>query len=135
MFLYEGFFYLFFNMLMFYWFGCIVGDLFGDYCILLLYLLVGLVGNVVYFIIVNFILFYVLGSIVYGVSGVVMGIVLVVVVLVLEMEMWLLLLGNVKLKYIVVGLLLIDIIGVGGMNNMGGYFVYLGGVVFGWFFI
>ena len=135
MFLHEGFFHLLFNMLMLYWFGRIVGDLLGDHRILPLYLLAGLAGNVVYFITANLILPYAPGSIAYGASGAVMGIVLAAAVLAPEMEMRLLLLGNVKLKYIAAGLLLIDIIGVGGMNNTGGHFAHLGGAAFGWFFI
>jgi hypothetical protein len=49
--------------------------------------------------------------------------------------MRLLLFGNVKLKYIAAALLLLDIVGIGGMNNTGGHFAHLGGAAFGWFFI
>lgn len=135
MFLHEGFFHILFNMLMLYWFGRIIGDLLGDHRILPLYLLAGLAGNVVYFITANLLLPYAQGSIAYGASGAVMGIVIAAAVLAPEMEMRLLLLGNVKLKYIAAALLLIDIIGIGGMNNTGGHFAHLGGAAFGWFFI
>ncbi|MEL6659071.1 MAG: rhomboid family intramembrane serine protease [Bacteroidota bacterium] len=135
MFLHEGFFHILFNMLLLYWFGRIIGDLLGDHRVLPLYLLAGLAGNVVYFITANLILPYAPGSIAYGASGAVMGIVIAAAVLAPEMEMRLLLLGNIKLKYIAAGLLLIDIIGIGGMNNTGGHFAHLGGAAFGWFFI
>jgi membrane associated rhomboid family serine protease len=134
MFLHEGFFHILFNMLLLYWFGRIIGDLLGDHRILPLYLLSGLAGNVVYFITAN-LLNYTAGSIAYGASGAVMGIVIATAVLAPDMEMRLLLFGNVKLKYIAAAFLLIDIIGIGGMNNTGGHYAHLGGAAFGWFFI
>lgn len=135
MFLHEGFFHILFNMLLLYWFGRIVGDLLGDHRILPLYLLAGLAGNVVYFISANLLSYAAGGSIAFGASGAVMGVVIGAAVLAPEMEMRLLLFGNVKLKYIAAALLLIDIIGIGGMNNTGGHFAHLGGAAFGWFFI
>ena len=52
-----------------------------------------------------------------------------------EYEMRLLLLGNVKIKYIVAVLLLLDVLGIGSMVNTGGHLAHLGGAFFGWFFI
>lgn len=135
MFLHEGFFHILFNMLMLYWFGRILGDLLGDHRILPLYLMAGLAGNLFYFISANTLPYAAGGSIAYGASGAVMGVVIATAVLAPDMEMRLLLLGNVKLKYIAAALLLIDIIGIGGMNNTGGHFAHLGGAVFGWVFI
>lgn len=135
MFLHEGFFHILFNMLLLYWFGRVVGDLLGDHRILPLYLLAGLAGNVVYFISANLLNYTAGGTIAYGASGAVMGVVIASAVLAPEMEMRLLLFGNVKLKYIAAALLLIDIIGIGGMNNTGGHYAHLGGAAFGWFFI
>jgi hypothetical protein len=120
-------------MLMLYWFGRIIGDLVGDHRILPLYLLSGLTGNLAYFIYAN-----VLSpspSIAYGASGAVMGIVIAAAVLAPEKEMRLILLGDVKLKYIAFALLLIDVIGIGGLDNTGGHFAHLGGALFGWIFI
>jgi hypothetical protein len=135
MFLHEGFFHILFNMLLLYWFGRIIGDLLGDHRILALYLLAGLAGNVVYFISANLLNYTAGGSIAFGASGAVMGVVIASAVLSPEMEMRLLLFGNVKLKYIAAALLLLDIVGIGGMNNTGGHFAHLGGAAFGWFFI
>lgn len=135
MFLHEGFFHILFNMLMLYWFGRIIGDLLGDHRVLPLYLLAGLAGNLIYFISANALPYASGGSIAYGASGAVMGIVIASAVLAPDMEMRLLLLGNVKLKYIAAALVLIDIIGIGGMNNTGGHFAHLGGAAFGWIFI
>ncbi|MEZ4985615.1 MAG: rhomboid family intramembrane serine protease [Saprospiraceae bacterium] len=134
MFLHEGFFHLLFNMLMLYWFGRIVGDLLGDHRILPLYLLSGMAGAVVFFISAN-VLGYTSESIAYGASGAVMGIVIAAAALAPDMEIRLLLFGNVKLKYIAAVLLIIDIIGIGSMNNTGGHFAHLGGAAFGFYFI
>jgi membrane associated rhomboid family serine protease len=135
MFLHTGFMHILFNMLLLYWFGRIVGDLVGDHRILPLYLAAGLAGNVIYFLSANLLAYNAGGSIAYGASGAVMGMVIAAAVLAPEMEMRLLLLGNVKLKYIAAALLLIDIISIGGSSNTGGHFAHLGGAAFGWFYI
>jgi len=135
-FLHVGFIHLLFNMLMLYWFGRIIGDLLGDHRVLPLYLMAGLAGNVVYFITANLLPIYGhTGSIGYGASGAVMGIVVAAAVLTPESEMRLLLLGNIKLKYIAAVLLLFDVIAIGKMSNTGGHFAHLGGAAFGWYFI
>lgn len=136
MFLHEGFLHILFNMLMLYWFGRIIGDLLGDHRVLPLYLMAGLAGNIVYFFTANTLPFLGLsGSIGFGASGAVMGIVIASAVLAPDSEMRLILIGNIKLKYIAVALLLIDIFAIGSMNNAGGHFAHLGGAAFGWFFI
>ena len=136
MFLHIGFMHLLFNMLMLYWFGRIIGDLLGDHRVLPLYLMAGLAGNVIYFLTAKFLPIYGhTGSMGFGASGAVMGIVIASAVLNPESEMRLLILGNIKLKYIAAALLLIDVIAIGNMNNTGGHFAHLGGAVFGWYFI
>ena len=52
-----------------------------------------------------------------------------------EYNMRLLLLGDVKLKYIVAVLILVDIFGLASDYNTGGHFAHLGGVVMGWLFV
>ena len=136
MFLHVGFMHILFNMLMLYWFGRIIGDLLGDHRVLPLYLMAGLAGNAVYFITANLFPAYgYSGSMGFGASGAVMGIVIASAVLTPESEMNLILLGNVKLKYIAAVLLMIDVISISKMSNTGGHFAHLGGAAFGWFFI
>ena len=48
MFLHSGFWHLAWNMLTFYWFGSIAGDLLGDKKILPVYILGGLIGGIAY---------------------------------------------------------------------------------------
>lgn len=136
MFLHEGFFHILFNMLFLYWFGRIVGDFYGDHRILPLYLLAGLAGNAAFFLAANLLpIAPPGGAFAIGASGAVMGIVVAAGVIAPDYEMRLLFLGNVKLKFIVGALVLIDIVGIAGDINTGGHFAHLGGAFFGWFFV
>lgn len=136
LFLHEGFFHVLFNMLFLYWFGRIVGDFIGNHRILPLYLLSGLVGNLAFVLSVN-IFAYGGGSLHYalGASGAVMGITVAAAVISPDYIMRLILLGDIKLKYIVAALVMIDLVGMAGDVNTGGHFAHLGGAAFGWFFV
>lgn len=135
-FLHEGFWHILWNMLFLYWFGRILGDFLGDRRILPVYLLGGIIGGLVYFLSANLLQYgggadhYALGA-----SGAVLAIVAATGFLAPEYEMRLLLIGNVKLKYIVLVLLFVDIVGIGSNSNTGGHFAHLGGALFGGFFI
>ncbi len=136
MFLHIGFFHVFFNMLLFYYFGSIVGDFLGNHRILPLYLLGGLAGALMYFVSIN-VLGYGGGGAhyAYGASAAVMATVIAAGVLSPDYIMNLVLLGPVKIKYIVAVLFLIDLGGVAGEINTGGHFAHLGGALFGWLFV
>ena len=133
MFLHEGFMHILFNMLFLYWFGKIVGDLIGDRKILPLYLLGGLVGGFLYIALGN--VLPVMGSMCLGASAGVMAIVVASGFLAPDYILRLLFLGEVKLKYIVMVILFLDLIGIGSMSNTGGHIAHLGGAFMGWFFI
>jgi len=47
----------------------------------------------------------------------------------------LILIGPVSIKYIVIVMLIMDMIGTTGNINTGGHFAHLGGALFGWFFV
>lgn len=133
MFLHVGFFHFLFNMLFLYWFGRIVGDLLGNQRILPLYLLGGLGGAIVYFFAGN--LIGGMGSHAYGASAAVMAIVLAAGVTAPEYSMHLILIGPVRLKYIVGVLVLLDLISIGNLANTGGHLGHLGGAFMGWFYV
>ena len=135
MFLHEGFMHILFNMLFLYWFGRIVGDLLGDHRILPLYLLAGLAGGVVFFITANLGIYGNDLRFALGASGAVMGIVLTAGVKAPDYPMRLLLFGEVKLKYIVFGLLLLDMVMITYNKNTGGHFAHLGGAAMGWLYV
>lgn len=136
MFLHEGILHILFNMLFLYWFGRIVGDLIGDRKILPLYLLGGLAGGAAFFVSANLIGYGAgAGNFALGASGAVMAVVVAAGVLAPEYIMRLILIGDVRLKYIVAVLILLDLVSLGNDMNTGGHFAHLGGAFFGWFFI
>ena len=135
MFLHEGFGHIFWNMIILYWFGRIVGDLIGDHRILPIYILGGIVAGFIYFLSANF-LPYATGTVyALGASGAVMAIAMTAGAVAPDYIVRLILIGDVKIKYIVGVMLLLDLIGIGGNINTGGHFAHLGGAGFGWFFV
>ena len=135
-FLHEGFMHILFNMLIFYWFGRIVGDLIGDQKILPLYVWGAIAGGVLYF----------LSSVVFnyglpgqnfliGASASVMAMVVAAALLAPEYSMRLLLLGEVRLKYIALGIILLDVLQLGLDGNTGGHIAHFGGMAMGYVFV
>ena len=135
MFLHEGFWHLIWNMLIFYWFGRITGDLIGDNKILPIYIYGGLVGALAF--ILSFKLLGLGGGIgiALGASAAVMAIVMVAAMVAPDYNMRLLLLGDVKIKYIALALILMDLVGTAGDVNTGGSVAHLGGMLYGAYFV
>lgn len=137
MFLHGGFWHILWNMLMLYWFGRIVGDFLGNQRILPLYLLGGLAGALAYFLSAQLMAGVLpIGSSALGASAAVMAIVVAAGVTAPNYTMNLILLGPVKLKYIVAVLIMVDLFSVAQIApNAGGSIAHLGGAMFGWFFV
>ncbi len=133
-FMHEHILHILFNMLFLYWFGAIVGDFIGNHRILPIYLLGGLAGGLVFFISAAF-LPNVSAGFALGASAGVMAIVVAAGTLSPDYEMNLLLIGPVKLKYIVAVLVFIDLMGATGYSNSGGAFAHLGGALFGYAYV
>ena len=133
MFLHIGFWHFLFNMLFLYWFGRIVGDMIGDHRINPLYLMSGWFGALVF--LISAPLIGASGGYAYGASASVMGFVVASGMLAPEYNMRLLLIGDVKLKYVVLAVVLIDLFGIGGLDNVGGHLAHLGGVTYGALYI
>lgn len=134
MFLHVDFWHLLWNMLYLYWFGRIVGDFIGNQRVLPIYLLGGLSGALLFFISAN--LLYGSGHITaLGASAGVMALVVAAGVIAPDYLVRLLFLGDVKLKYIVLVLVALDVFALGGDINTGGHIAHLGGVVMGWLFV
>jgi membrane associated rhomboid family serine protease len=132
MFTHIGFFHLLFNMIVLYWFGRIAGDLLGDHRMLPLYFYSGLTGALIY--LMTSPLFYESSSL-HGASGAIMGIVAAAGMTAPDYQMRLLLFGDVKLKYIVFGLLVIYLVSLAGLDNAGGQMAHFGGAAFGFFYV
>jgi membrane associated rhomboid family serine protease len=134
MFLHLGFFHILWNMVGLNLFGRITGDLLGDNKILPLYLLGGLVAALVYIVSYQLIGRISLYDAAYGASGAVMAIVMVAGMIAPDYIVRLLLIGDVKIKYLVFAFIFFDIIGTQGLNS-GGHFGHLGGAFAGLMYI
>mgnify|MGYP000601195447 FL=1 len=134
MFVHAGLGHIFWNMLIMYWFGRIVGDLIGDRHILPIYLLGGLVGGAAY------VLSYqvmpgMIGSYAVGASAAIMALVIVAGLINPDHEMRLLLLGVIKIKYIIAAIVFFDLIAIGSGSNTGGHIAHIGGLLMGWVYM
>lgn len=136
MFLHVDFWHLLWNMLYLYWFGRIVGDFIGNQRVLPIYLLGGLAGAVFFFLSANFLPYASSGPVfALGASGAVMAIVVASGFISPDYIVRLLFLGDIKLKYIVFVLVVLDLLALAGDINTGGHFAHLGGAAMGWIFV
>lgn len=129
MFLHEGFLHLVANVSFLLIFGRIVGDLIGDRRVLPIYLLGGMVGSLLFLLSdfwVHYEVPYALGA-----SGAVMALAGAVLILAPDYRVMLLLLGEVKAKYIVLVMVLLDLIGIVHSSNTGGHIAHIGGFAMG----
>ncbi|MFN7116947.1 MAG: rhomboid family intramembrane serine protease [Saprospiraceae bacterium] len=135
MFLHVDFWHILWNMLYLYWFGRIVGDFIGNQRVMPIYLLGGLAGALLFFITANF-LPYAPGKVTaLGASGAVMAMVVAAGAIAPDYIVRLLFLGDVKLKYIVFVLVVLDLLALANNINTGGHFAHLGGAAMGWIFV
>lgn len=130
--LHEGIWHLGWNMLMLYWFGRIVGDLAGDQRVLPLYILGGVAGGVLYFIYWNL-----LGNnnFLLGASGAVNCFIVAGACLAPDYNIRLILIGDVKLKYVAFVLVVLSIVGIAEQSNAGGNMAHIGGAIMGGVFV
>lgn len=136
MFLHEFFWHLLFNMLSLYWFGKLFLIHFSEKQLVGLYLLGGLLGALFYIASFNIFPYYSdikNNSYVLGASASVMAIILATAFKSPNMEMQLLLLGGVKLKYIALFAVLSSAFGI-TRGNDGGQLAHLGGALAGYLF-
>ena len=131
MFTHQHFFHILWNMLFLFWFGRIFGDLYGDQRVLPLYLTGGLVGFVLFFVVMNVTGLGASVDIAYGASGAVACILTAIGMLSPEYGIRLMFLGTVRLKYIVLFMIVAQIISLGSLENIGGTIDHLGGIIFG----
>lgn len=132
MFLHEGFWHIFWNMLILFWFGQISGDLLGDKRVVPIYILGGFMGALFFVILAPFLM---PGSIALGASAAVMAIVLSAAVTSPDYKMRLILIGSVSIKYIALFFILIDFFMIATASNTGGHIAHLGGAIFGALFV
>ncbi|MFU8843459.1 MAG: rhomboid family intramembrane serine protease [Bacteroidales bacterium] len=137
MFLHYDFWHILFNMLWLYWFGRIFLEYMSEKQLLGVYLLGGLAGAALY--IISFNIFpkfqgVYLRSIALGASASVMAIVIAISAYVPQYRIHLLFFGPVKIVYIAVASVILDILMIRS-GNSGGHLAHLGGAFLGYYYI
>lgn len=137
MFLHQDFFHILFNMLTLYWFGKIFLFSFTEKQLTGLYLVGGLISAMVYILSLNIFPYFAESlpvSILLGASGSIMAIIVAAALRSPDLEVRLLLIGAVKMKYIAIATVLISFFGITG-KNAGGELAHLGGALSGYIFV
>jgi len=131
MFLHEGFLHILFNLLWLYWIGYIFIDFLNGKRLVAVYIFGGLSGAALYILVYNLLpVFDPASSFMLGASASVMAIVLAITVYVPNYTLYLMFLGPVKLKWIALVSVVLDVITLSD-GNPGGHIAHLGGALFG----
>lgn len=131
------FFHLLFNMLWLYWMGKIFQEYLGAPKLLGTYLLGGLSGAIFYIVFYNVFPLFADGvqdSFALGASASVLAITVATATLLPDYPINLLFFGAVRLKWIALITILLDLINISG-SNAGGHIAHLGGAFFGFLYI
>lgn len=137
MFFHLDFIHIIFNILIFYWFANIFREYLGEKPILKTYIIGGLAGGILYIIFYNvFPVFspYLRQSVALGASASIYAIVVAISTYVPNYRLNLLLFGQVKLKYIALAYVIIDIISI-PKGNAGGHIAHIGGALWGFIYV
>ncbi len=134
MFLHQDFFHILFNMMMLYFGGILFSQYIGIQKLLKTYIWGGILGGA--FFVASFNLFpgfslVVSNSVALGASASVIAIIIAIATYKPNLEVQLVLLGNVKLKYIGIALLVLDLVSI-EKGNPGGHIAHLGGALYGY---
>jgi membrane associated rhomboid family serine protease len=133
MFLHYELFHILFNMLWLYWFGKIFLEYLDQKKLLSVYILGGIAGGAFYIFCYNLFPVFessVPQSIALGASAAVLAIVVTISVYAPDYTIHLLFLGAVKIKYIALVTIVIDLLSIQS-GNAGGHLAHLGGALFG----
>lgn len=136
MFLHYDFLHILFNMLWLYWFGKIFLEYLNPKKLISVYLIGGFIGGLVYVLAFNFFPAFqesVAQSVALGASAAVLAVVMAIAFYVPDYTLNLIFLGPVKLKYIAIVSVVIDILSIKS-GNAGGHIAHLGGALFGFLY-
>jgi len=137
MFLHNGFFHILFNMLWLFWMGNILHEYLGNKRVYQSYFLGGIFGGLIYMLAYNtFPAFSEVKHVSYalGASAGVLSVVVSTATLLPNYQIRLLFFGDVKLKWIALISVVLDLISIPN-GNAGGHIAHLGGALFGFLFI
>ncbi len=136
MFLHYDFMHILFNMLWLFWFGKIFLEFLSSKQLLNIYLLGGISGAFLYILAFNAIPAFkpmVASSVALGASASVYAIVVAISAFAPDYSIQLMFIGRVKIKYIAIFILVLDVLSIAG-SNAGGHIAHLGGAMFGYLF-
>jgi hypothetical protein len=136
MFTHFNFMHILFNMLMLFWFGRIFMQYLTGKQLLSTYILGGLAGALLYILFVNGFpgLREHLGSSMLGASASIMAIVIAISFYVPDYTIYMLFIGPIRLKYIALAFIILDVLMIAS-DNAGGNIAHLGGAIYGFWFI
>jgi membrane associated rhomboid family serine protease len=140
MFLHAGFLHILFNMLWLYWMGQIFEEYLGNKKAIGVYILGGLSGGLFFILFYNILPFFnqepglVEYSTTVGASAAVMSIVIATATLLPDYTIYMMFIGPVRLKWVALFIVIVDFLGVTGLNA-GGELSHLGGALFGFVYI
>lgn len=135
MFMHYGIWHFALNMLYLYWFGRILGDLIGDRKILPIYLLCGLASAFLLMLVAALPTPFSIGGTAIGASGAVLGIVIAAAAVAPDYYIRLIFLGDVRLKYVALVVILLQLVALEANSNSGGTFGHIGGLIMGAVFV
>jgi membrane associated rhomboid family serine protease len=136
MFTHFNFLHILFNMLILFWFGKIFLQYLTGKQLLTTYLLGGISGALMYILFFNIFpgLHQYLGNAMLGASASIMAIVVAIAFYVPDYSLYMIFVGPVKLKYIALGFVVLDVLMIAS-DNAGGNIAHLGGALYGYWFI
>lgn len=137
MFYHEDFLHILFNLLWLYWFGQLFLQFFTQRQLTWVYLLGGIGGALLYILAFNLLppfKGYAEVSLALGASASVLAVVIAVAALQPNFTVYLLFLGAVRLKYLALATVFVDIISI-PVSNSGGHIAHLGGALFGFLYV
>jgi membrane associated rhomboid family serine protease len=121
------------NMLYLYWFGRILSEFVGNHRVLGIYVMSGLSGALAYFAFANILPHINLGEYALGASAAIMGIIVAAATTSPHHQIQLIFIGGVKLMYIALFVVILDLISIPTESNTGGHIAHLGGAAMGFF--
>jgi membrane associated rhomboid family serine protease len=134
MFVHEGFMHILFNMILLYFAGRLFADLLNEKRFIAVYFLGGIAGFLFYFAAYNIFPVFEGGkSLIYGASASVIAILVAIATYTPNMMLRLVLIGNVKLMYVAIFFVALDVLLLDG-GNTGGRLAHLGGATFGYLY-
>ncbi|MDR1155494.1 MAG: rhomboid family intramembrane serine protease [Bacteroidales bacterium] len=137
MFFHQGILHILFNMLWLYWFGRIFRTYFSGWQLVNVYILGGLAGALFYVLSYNIFPVFAVEkhfAILLGASAGVLAVVMAISCHVPKYTVNLLFFGRIRLIYIALVTLVLDIISISTSDNSGGHIAHLGGAFFGYLF-